>query len=223
VPGFAIYTPDKSLRFESPFNEQGPKTAGGGPKIDRVVRPKRKELTEPNGRAALQIITTFFLDSFSDREGADIERNIRQLEKMWGQDAGDPEPEPVIIIGDPPGCIPNDYHDAKHLRWWIEDIQEDDGTLRNPEGNRIRVSGVVTLTEVVEDELLGKLPAAKRHTKPKHARGKATKKKKTHRVVAGETLSKIATDNNMDWHDLAKLNGIRDPRTIKVNQVLRLT
>lgn len=220
---FAIYTPDHSLEFESPFNEQGPKPSGGGPKIERVSRPKRKELTEWTGRAALQIIVTFFLDNFARREGASIERNIRQLEKMWGQEAGDPEPVPVIIKGDPPGAIPNDYHDAKHLRWWIEDIQEDDGALRNVEGNRIRTSGVITLTEVVGDERLGTLPAAKRHAKPTGARAKSAPRRKIHRVVTGESLSRIAADNSMDWHDLAKLNNIRDPKTITVGQVLRLS
>jgi hypothetical protein len=223
MPGITIWTPDYSLAVYLPFGPNGPKVAGGGMKLDRPARPKRKELTEPNGRAALQVTTDFFLDGFATGEGLDIERAIRTLEKMWGQDAGDPDPPELLIMGDPPGCVPNDQHDAKHLTWWLETIQEDDGTLRNSSGNRIRVAGSIVLTEVVQDELLGKLPAAKRHTKPKTARGKSGPRRRTHRVASGETLSKIAAHYKLDWHDLAKLNGIRDPKTIKVGQVLRLS
>lgn len=223
MPGMTIWTPDYSLAVFVPFGPKGPKAAGGGPKIDRVTRPKRKELTEWSGRAALQITSDYFFDNFAERKGLDIEGQIRTLEKMWGQEAGDPEPPPLLVMGEPEGCVPNDQHHAKQLRWWLEDLQEEDGTERNDAGNRIRVAGTITLTEIVEDRRLGRLPAAKRHAKPKSAHGKPAPKKKTHRVVAGDTISKIAAANEMDWHDLARLNGIRDTKTIKVGQVLRLS
>jgi nucleoid-associated protein YgaU len=48
---------------------------------------------------------------------------------------------------------------------------------------------------------------------------------RTYTVKRGDTLSGIAgkvLGNAGRWHDIANLNGIRDPRTLRVGQVLRL-
>ena len=44
----------------------------------------------------------------------------------------------------------------------------------------------------------------------------------TYRVQSGDTLSEIAAANGTTWQVLAELNGITDPRKIRVGQVLKL-
>jgi LysM repeat protein len=44
----------------------------------------------------------------------------------------------------------------------------------------------------------------------------------TYRVQGGDTLSEIAAANGTTWQVLAQLNGITDPRKIRVGQVLKL-
>lgn len=44
----------------------------------------------------------------------------------------------------------------------------------------------------------------------------------THKVRAGETLSRIASDNETTYQELAKLNGIEKPYTIFPDQILKL-
>ena len=44
----------------------------------------------------------------------------------------------------------------------------------------------------------------------------------THEVLKGDTLYSIAFYYGLDYHDLAELNGIKDPRQMKVGQILNL-
>jgi LysM repeat protein len=44
----------------------------------------------------------------------------------------------------------------------------------------------------------------------------------TYKVQTGDTLSGIASVYGTTWQVLADLNGIRDPRTLRVGQVLQL-
>lgn len=44
----------------------------------------------------------------------------------------------------------------------------------------------------------------------------------THEVLQGDTLYSIAFYYGMDYHDLAELNGIKDPRQLQVGQILNL-
>jgi len=43
-----------------------------------------------------------------------------------------------------------------------------------------------------------------------------------HLVARGDTLYSIAVENDLDWRDLARWNGIRDPHQLRVGQLLRL-
>ena len=45
----------------------------------------------------------------------------------------------------------------------------------------------------------------------------------TMRVRSGDTLYSIAMAHNLDWQELARWNGIRDPRDLRVGQVLKLS
>jgi nucleoid-associated protein YgaU len=225
MPGTHIRTEDHSLKVFVPFDEDGPRAQGGGPVLERVKRPRAKPITEWASRDELQLAVSFMFNSIGENahlgtedEGVEIEQNIRILEKMRGQDAGSPEPPQLIVLGDPEGCIPNDYHDASHLRWWLEEIQaDDDKTERNHAGNRTRYAGVLIFTEVVEDEPLGNLKASNHRNNNTSSASKYTVKK-------GDTLSGIAKKFKIKggWHALAKLNKIRDPKRLRVGQVIRL-
>lgn len=43
------------------------------------------------------------------------------------------------------------------------------------------------------------------------------------RVRSGDTLYSIAVANDLDWRDVARWNGIRNPRDLRAGQMLRLT
>ncbi|WP_300188141.1 peptidoglycan DD-metalloendopeptidase family protein [Halothiobacillus sp.] len=43
------------------------------------------------------------------------------------------------------------------------------------------------------------------------------------RVRPGDTLYSIAVANDLDWRDVARWNGIRNPRDLRAGQILRLT
>lgn len=45
----------------------------------------------------------------------------------------------------------------------------------------------------------------------------------TQRVRAGDTLYSIAMAHNLDWQELARWNGIRNPRDLRAGQVLQLS
>jgi LysM repeat protein len=44
----------------------------------------------------------------------------------------------------------------------------------------------------------------------------------TYRVKSGDTLSEIAAAHGTTWQEIARLNGITDPKRIHVGQVLKL-
>jgi nucleoid-associated protein YgaU len=216
MPGFSLYTEDESLKVYLPFGLKEPKKIGGGPVLARVNLPEGKSLTEWVRREPTQIQISYRLVDWEDRRGQEFEKKIRMIERMMGEDEGDPEPPKLIVMGDPPGSVPKDFHDASHLRWWLEDHTEADGTERNSSGNRIDVSGTITLCEVVTDRVMAKaLGNAK--SRPKRPR--------KYTVKRGDTLSKIAARYKIKggWQTLAKLNNLRDPRRIREGQVIRLS
>lgn len=44
----------------------------------------------------------------------------------------------------------------------------------------------------------------------------------THQVAKGDTMYSIAFNYGLDYHELAELNGLKDPRRIQIGQVLQL-
>lgn len=216
MPGFELYTDDRSLYVRLPFGPTGPRIVGGGPVLNRIVRMRRKSITEWSNDEPLSIQIDYLLSDWEHRQGAEFERMIRTIEKMAGLDARDPEPQELIVRGNPPGCVPHDVTNSTRRRWWIEDHTEGDEVYRNQIGNRIHVGGTITLTEVVEDRTLDRLPRKKK--RPRMARTFCIAKK-------GDTLITIAKRFKVKggWRTLAKLNKKRDPKNVKQGEHIRLT
>lgn len=194
-----------------------------------TARPKDVGLTDWMGRDPLKVAFDVLFDNWKERDAQQIERDIRALERMGGLYMADPVPP--LIEFDSLGAVPHDNTIAPNRRWVIETLTEDEEYIeRNRFGNRIRSRWDLVLMQYVEDERLARLSAAHRRRKRKKKQqnkkdGKGGSGRRTHTVRAGETLVSISvkeykTPNR--WDDIAKLNKIRDPRKLRVGQVLKL-
>lgn len=218
MPGFWLEAEDGSLKVYLPFGPTGPQPIRPQPMIGRVPRPRRKDLTEYVSHSASGMTLSFFIAAWDgDRSDAlAINRKLRLLEKMQGVNGRKTtEPPQLIVTGDPEGCIDHDSSQNPNMRYWLEAVNEDDTTLRGEGGVRRQVSGTLVLTEVVEDDRLDDLRAAK-DKKPKT-------RKKWYKVKQGDTLASIAAKRKIKggWKKLRELNpSIRDPKApIKKDKV----
>ena len=217
MPSFTLRTADRALVFTCRSGEAPPETPAGGPVIDRVNRPEKKEITEYRAHAAEQMVVSFKFDNWDEQDGASVEKALETLDALQGKTkfgAETTEPPKVIVESDPPGFLPYDLSRRPEVRWWVESVAEDAGsTKRDDKGRRMVISGTITLTEYVRDQTLLMLKKQEKQ-----------KKQKTHKVVKGETLSGIAKKYKVKggWKALAKLNKIRDPRKLKTGQKIKL-
>lgn len=203
---------------------------------EEVTRPKRSTVTTWAGQPARRLALSILFDNFE--AGRSVEGDLRALERMaLPRPGGQP---PTVKVSAPGGVIPPFY---EGMTWVIDALSWGDA-LMNAAGNRTRQAAVVTLLQYISDDLLAVSPAKKRRAKRNRKTGKTTKKgakskrqasgakrNKGHAgrsaVVAfdGEDLLSVAARELGDanrWHEIAALNGIRDPRAITRAQVIRL-
>jgi hypothetical protein len=205
-----------------------------------VERPKRSTVTTWRGQPARRMALSILFDNFA--AGASVEDDLRRLERMaLPRPGGQP---PTVKVSAPGGVIPPFY---EGMTWVMDAITWGDA-LMNTAGNRIRQAATVTLLEYVSDVLIKVSPAKRRRAKHNRVTGKATKngakqkRASSHAgrpksggaraaaatatiVFDGEDLLSVAARELGDasrWHEIADLNGIRDPRAITRAQVIRL-
>lgn len=195
-----------------------------------VDRDRRRGLTEYTGSKPLEIVIPILFDNFL--AGETIEPAIKQLEKMAGLGHNDEDgPEPPLITFNSGGVIPYDAHDSVAKDWVITSLEWGE-CLRNNAGNRIRQKATVTVTQYINDDVLSRMSPSKKRkkTKKKNSTKRATRKQGARNKIYivkrnGESLKTIAKSELGDsnrWHEIAKLNNMRDPRATRKNQRLRL-
>lgn len=204
-----------------------PENASGG--WTKVARPRRKALTQFNGRDPYECAVSLIIGYTTDGDGAAADRSCetdcQRLQAMLAPTDGS-EPPLVSVIG----AIPR-----PGLDYVIDSIDWDtDGVMVSKSGFRTRQPVTLHLLEYVADDRLQEAPAAERArraaltkaaTAAKASPGKQATKQKTYVVKAGDTLSAIAArllGNAGRWTEIAALNGIRDPRRLAVGKTLRL-
>ena len=203
----------KALMTTAPI----PTTGYGG--WSRVARPRRKALTEWVGRDSVSVTIQFLLDNYADGRGLWIENKCQILDELAGVESHDPEPPLMELHSDPPKLMPHGHARASHNLWFIDGLSWNADDIRyNKAGNRIRASGTLILTQFVKDVRLS--PAAKKRTTHGGRR-------RTYRVRAGDTLMSIAARKDVygnwrQWRKIARANKIRDPKKLKIGQVLRI-
>jgi hypothetical protein len=198
----------------------GVPAVGGGGGWTTVQRQKQSAITEWQGADPLTLDIPIVFDGF--RRYASIERYVNTLYRWMRAPVG-PRHEPVVVTV--AGPIPYTPY-----RWVINAITPGTDTesiiRRTTDGQMMRWVGSVSLMQYVPGNVIvsHKHSPAKRH-KTTAARKGATTRVHYYTVRRGDTLGKIAArllHNANRWHDIARLNGIRDPNKIRVGQRLKI-
>lgn len=183
-----------------------------------VSRPKRVGVTEWTGTAPTSIVVPSLLDGFTNDRS--VESDITYLRSiMRAPVAG----QPTLVRLD--GPLP-----LNHLIWFVGGLTWGD-EVRRDDGHRTRAFVEITFTEyVVADLIVGspKSPAEKAQERagvPAGGPAGGAGGNRTYTVRSGDTLATIAAKqlgSANRWREIANLNGIRDPKRLKVGSTLRL-
>lgn len=229
---FWLMSDDKDIGFlDGMLGRQFPVVVDGYGKWSEQERRRRRAALRWDGSPPLRVKFDVLLSSRSPRVRQDdsVETEIRQLEKMAG----------LVYDGYEPPLIewaangPHDYIDAKNVDWVIDDLTWSDDKVDykwNDHGQRTQAHASVvlaTFTEVtyIKADVPKSMQQKKKAKDKKNSGGKKSAKVTNYTIVAGDTLSKIASaqlGSASRYPEIAKLNNIRDPRNIRVGQVLVL-
>ena len=179
-----------------------------------VARERRVGLSDFAGQDPLVMSGPLILDN----RGESVEHLYTRLERLCRDVAPDGEPTRLRLRG------PIPYTDR---RWVIQSVTPNGEWRRTVDGQRIRVVFDIEFLEYVPADLLvtSKASPAEQAAERAIQAAPAEATARTYTVNAGDTLSAIAARElgaASRWHEIADLNGIRDPRTLQIGQVLRL-
>jgi LysM repeat protein len=184
------------------IGKDGPKIVDGFGGFTLQARRRRTSAVVWSGRNPFAMDLPIMIDNF--RDNTSIEGIISDLVQM-ALPLGQFEPPPrVRIQGE---AIP-----YTNLDWVIESITEG-ASIRNHNGNRVRYEAVVKLRSFVDVSILQKSQSG------------GGKGPRIYVVKKGDTLSSIAAKllgKASRWVEIARMNGIRDPKKIKVGQKLKV-
>lgn len=210
------------LRVTGLRGHTAPVPTGGFGGWNQTPRPRRKALTQWSGGEPYQIQFSMLFDG--NIGDVSVEAQCLALERMARPPAEHQEPPLVRITG----AVPR-----PNIVYVINDLQWDTDPIWHISGFRVRQEVTVVCMEYVADDRLTATPAAERARRKAAAAaasaakkgGGAATKGKTYIVKQGDTLMSIAAHElgkASRWTEIAKLNDIRDPRSIKPKQRLRL-
>lgn len=177
-----------------------------------IDRPRRAAAVEWTGTPGRELRVPVVVNGLEHQErGArprdvSVENQISRLEALGRPVAGAGQP-PVLTLDGP---VPH-----RRLRYVLADIEWGDYAAL-ADGARSQQYAVLVFGEFVAGDVL--LTPARRVSTPARA--------KTTRVVKSDLpqgLSKVSARTGVSVADLKELNGIRDPRLVHVNQVLKLS
>lgn len=180
-----------------------------------VARPRRQSLTTWEGHEPYGIDLSMVLDGFAKNES--VESKCTAIERMA---------RPPRVLDEPPkirisGAVPHN-----DLVWVIQSIRWAE-VIRNETGDRVRQNLTISFLRYIADDRVQLAGAAARArqaataSKNKKSSGAAP----TYTVKKGDALTDIAARELGDykrWVEIARLNNIRDPKSIHPGQKLRM-
>lgn len=210
----------ETLAVLSDMGDNAPRVTGGYAQWATVARRGTTSLTHFTGNEPLTVDLELFLDAY--QSGTSVEQAALMLEAMAGRGKLRAGATPPLLILDTAGVFAHDVRAFPGTRWVVTNLEwDDDGVIVNEYGNRMRAPVTVSLMQhAADDRLVDRAEASARARREQN-----TGSRKVVVAKKGQTLISIARDRLGDggkWTVLAKLNGIRDPRSIKAGQRIRL-
>lgn len=204
-----VFKADNGLQVTVMRGEETPNTTDGYGGWAVIDRPRRTGFTQWNGNSPFRLKLACIFDGWRTLDS--VEDDISTLERMALPEGGN-QPPTIDVIG----AVPHKRID----KWVIESLEFGTNAIWavGPKGvaTRYRQDVVVNLLQYIAPEEVKKEKRTGKRPKPKH---------KWHVVRHGETLRRISAEEYGDqkwWRDIAKANGIRDPKKIHVGQRLRM-
>ena len=217
-PGtITIASGDPGLTVEALLDDTAPRYAGRFGGWETVDRPRRIGLVQWDKEDPMQVTLVVLLDKHA--EGGSLRTDLDHLDRMAERGSKD---KPPTVVWDTGGMVRHDLTHEPEAEWVITALDYG-AALADDRGVTVRQSVTVTFTELDADSRLKPMTPAKKRAKRKPKKKGA--RKKTYTVKAGDTLQSIAARELGDrrrWTEIRDLNKIRDPRSIKPRQVLKL-
>lgn len=173
----------EDLSFDVLAGEGAPTVTDGYQKLTTVDRPMATGISVFEGYNPITLEIPIWFEAVR-RNGVDVERDIKLLEKMAGRGAGTVHgdgPAPIVRVsttdnaGKVVPLIPSNYQwTAKNSTapvYRVGGIDWDSSPIRNSAGNRIRQLATVTLVEHTKLDLLSRSAAKRSRQKPKKRGG----------------------------------------------------
>jgi hypothetical protein len=183
-----------------------------------VQRARNASMTEWVGHDPVTMDVPISFDGWHDERP--VSRETSLLYSFMRRRVGTRfEPAAITCTGNIP--LPfNTFH------WVINSIGPVDEVRRQTDGHVVRANFVVSLIEYVPGDVIAhhKHSPAKAHQQKKGQSG-AVNDTRVYVVKAGDTLPKIAArqlHKQSRWHEIAKMNGIRDPYHLKTGRHLKI-
>jgi hypothetical protein len=204
-----------------------PRITQGYGGFEETERAQDVSLTQWQGFKPMGIELPLWLD---DPNGGSVEGAVHVLEALAGRgrrraqspDGGYVKPPAVIVHTS--GVMPYDAQSEPTMRWAVNDLDlDEDETITNDAGVRMRAPYLVTLLQLVAPARLqtrANVAIAQRTKRARQSRGT-----RAYTVKTGDTAMSVARTQLGDagrYLEILKLNGLRDPRALRPNAVIRL-
>lgn len=207
-------TTSPPMTFSAMMGSNGPIVDGGYGGWITVDRPRKVALTQWDGRDPFSLKVEVIIDGW--RSADPVEVRCTTLERMALPPVVGSQPPTVKVYGNVPHT---------DLTWVINTIEWGASLRDSKTGLRLRQVATITLLQYVDEDRVKIQPAAEKARAKNIKPGEQSAKVRTYTVVAGDSLSSIASKVYGDysrWRDIAKLNNIRDGKNLKTGTKLRL-
>lgn len=182
---------------------------GWQPRLEEIDRPRRVAATEWVGREARTVEFTLRLDGYPDRS---VSAEVLQLQSMAGMHSpNDPPPQLRLNYG------------GLSARTWVIASLERGPEIRSDDLQVVRIDMGVVLRQWIAPDVVPSPATRAKERQAAQAEGPVATTGKAFTVQSGDTLWAISQDLLGDgnrWREIADVNGIRDPRTIRPGQTL---
>lgn len=195
--------------------EEQPQLSDGLGGWATVARPDNVAMTDWNGNEPYRMRLALMLDDFMEQRKQNVSRDFRSILKLGRTKNRDAQPPRFRVYGK---ALP-----INGRRWVLENVEWGERIVR-PGGRTVRQAVVLQMVEYIRPDDI----EIRRKRKRKGKRGKSgdnEKRTRHYTVKKDDTLAKIAAKFYGDWQKwtkIAKANGIKNPRKLKVGTKLRI-